>query len=77
LKVKKLSDEFGRFELQLKCSSCGHERHAYPKSLANLLGWDAPLGEIEKRMRSSKCNKRACKLRVLPQRLPRGARPKD
>ena len=75
LNVKKLSDEFGQYKLQLTCSDCGHERRAYPKSLANILGWDAELVKVEQKLRCSKCGKRACRLRVVEMRAPRGAKP--
>jgi hypothetical protein len=74
-KVIRLCDEFGQYLLMLKCQSCGHERSAYPSSLANFCGWDATLVNVEKRMRCSTCGKRACRLRAVPVQKPRGIPP--
>jgi hypothetical protein len=70
--IEKLSDEFGQYTLVLKCASCGHERITQPNTLGRLCGWDAKLVEVEKRMRCSKCSKKCCTLRAVPQRKPRG-----
>ena len=71
-KVEKLSDEFGQYELILKCAACGHERRILPRSLANVCGWDAKLEEVTRRLRCSKCGERRCTARALPPVLPRG-----
>jgi hypothetical protein len=39
--------------------SCAHERRAYPNLLAHICGWDAQLADLEKRLRRSKCEKKA------------------
>ena len=71
-KVDKLSDEFGQYELILKCEACGHERRTLPKSLANFCGWDARLEDVARRLRCSKCGERRCTARPLPPVAPRG-----
>ena len=70
--VEKLSDEFGQYTLVLKCTACGHERTAEPRTLAALCGWDATLEEVGKRMRCSKCGEKKCTLRAFPPQKPRG-----
>ena len=70
--VVKLSDEFGQYILVMTCSRCGHERTAQPLVLGRLLGWDAKLEDVAKRMRCSKCREKQCTLRAFPLRKPRG-----
>jgi hypothetical protein len=70
--VDKLSDEFGQYTLILKCTACGHERSAVPTTLGRLCGWDARLSDVARRMRCSKCGGKACTLRAVPPRKPRG-----
>jgi hypothetical protein len=74
-KVNRLSDEFGQYLLVLTCASCAHERQSYPKTLAHLCGWDAPLQQLEKRLRCSKCGKKSCRIRAVPMQRPRGQPP--
>jgi len=71
-KVEKLSDEFGQYDLYLKCEACGHERRVVPKSLANVCGWDAKLDDVTRRLRCSKCGERRCRARPMPPLPPRG-----
>jgi hypothetical protein len=59
-KVVKLSDAFGQYYMFLTCSACGHSRKATPHTFANLVGWDAQLDDVVKRLRCSKCGKRSC-----------------
>jgi hypothetical protein len=59
LRVEKLSDEFVQYTILLRCD-CGHERQAYPKTLATISGWDAKLEDVVRRMRCSKCGERKC-----------------
>src|SRR5579859_3021547 len=70
-RVEKLSDEFGQYDLILKCHACGHERNALPRTLAKICGWDASFEDLKKRLRCSKCGKRQCELRAFPQTPPR------
>lgn len=74
-KVNRLSDEFGQYCLYLKCAGCGHDRQSFPRTLANVCGWDATLDEIEKRLRCSKCGQRNCRIRAVPMVTPRGQPP--
>jgi hypothetical protein len=69
-KIEKLSDEFGQYDLILKCVACGHERRVVPKSLANVCGWDAKLADVTRRLRCSRCGD--CTARALPPVPPRG-----
>jgi hypothetical protein len=73
--VNRLSDEFRQHLLYLKCSACGHERQTYPRLIAHLYGWDATLRTVEKRLRCSKCGKKACHVRAAPIQKPRGMSP--
>jgi hypothetical protein len=73
--VTRLSDEFGQYVLILRCTDCGHERETYPNLLAHILGWDATLEAVEKRLRCSKCGKKCCHIRAMPSQKPRGVRP--
>jgi hypothetical protein len=72
LEIKLLRDEFGQYELQLKCESCLHERRASPHTLAKFCGWDAKLEDVVRRMRCSKCGERKCSARVTTLSPPRG-----
>ncbi len=73
--VNRLSDEFGQYQLYLKCSACAHERQPYPILLAHLCGWDATLQTVEKSLRCSKCGKKCCRIRAVPLQKPRGIPP--
>jgi hypothetical protein len=57
--IIKLSDNFGQYVLTLKCE-CGHVRNPQPRTLAAIAGWDAPLQDVVKRLRCSRCGKRRC-----------------
>jgi rRNA maturation protein Nop10 len=70
--VERLSDEFGQYTLALTCAACGYERQTTPKTLGRLCGWDARLDDVARRMRCSKCGKKACKARAIPPKKPRG-----
>jgi hypothetical protein len=72
LKITKLGDEFGQYELILKCGSCLRERHTTPHLLANICGWDAKLEDVARRMRCSVCGAKKCTARALPVTVPRG-----
>jgi hypothetical protein len=73
-RIEKLSDEFGQYELFLKCESCLHERRTSPHKLANICGWDAKLNDVVRRMRCSTCGKKKCTARVVPLSPGRGHR---
>jgi hypothetical protein len=72
LKVERLSDEFGQYELILKCESCLREWHTTPHMVANICGWDARLADVARRMRCSVCGKKKCAARAVPLTKPRG-----
>ena len=71
LKIDKLSDEFGQYQILLTCA-CGHTRRCYPKTLASFAGWDVKLADVVKRMRCTKCGKRTCTARATREIAPRG-----
>jgi hypothetical protein len=71
LKVDKLSDEFGHYDLFIKCA-CGHMRQTNPQTLAKFLGWDIKLADLAKRLRCSKCGKKNCTVIPIEVRAPRG-----
>jgi hypothetical protein len=72
LEIKLLRDEFGQYELYLKCESCLHERRTTPHMLAKLCGWDARLEDVVRRMRCSICGKKNCTARAVTLVTPRG-----
>jgi hypothetical protein len=57
-RIEKLLDEFGQYELILKCESSLRERRATPHMVANICGWDARLEDVARRMRCSICGKK-------------------
>jgi hypothetical protein len=67
-----LSDEFGQYELYLKCESCLHERRTTPHLLASFCGWDAKLTDVVRRLRCSICGQKKCAARTAPMSVPRG-----
>lgn len=71
--IEKLSDEFGQYKLVLTCE-CAHVRRASPHTLANLCGWDAPIAQVVKRLRCSKCGKKKCSATTVSLTKPRGLR---
>jgi hypothetical protein len=71
LNVTKLSDEFGQYLIVLLCA-CGHVRQAYPKTLAEVAGWNAKLEDVVRRMRCAKCGEKKCSAKALPLTTPRG-----
>jgi len=71
-RIEKLSDEFGQYSLVLTCGACRYERKADPHVLGRLCGWDARLEDVAKRLRCSKCGKKACSMRAIPTSKPRG-----
>ena len=72
LKIDKLSDEFGQYEILLTCIACGHTRRCYPHTLAAFAGWEAKLAYMVKRMRCTKCRERKCSARAMREVAPRG-----
>jgi hypothetical protein len=71
LKIERLSDEFGQYEILLTCT-CGHSRRCHPKTLALIAGWDAKLADVVRRLRCSKCGERKCSARATVLSPPRG-----
>jgi hypothetical protein len=50
-KIDKLRDEFGQYTLMLKCDGCLRERRTTPNMIAHIMGWDARLADVARRMR--------------------------
>jgi hypothetical protein len=71
LHIEKLSDEFGQYEIHLRCE-CGHSRRCHPHTLAAFAGWEAKLADVVKRMRCTKCSARKCTARTVRDTAPRG-----
>jgi hypothetical protein len=72
LKIDKLSDEFGQYEILLTCKACGHTRRCYPHTIAAFATWEARLADVVKRMRCTKCRERQCTARAMRETAPRG-----
>jgi hypothetical protein len=72
MRIEKLSDDFGQYELSLKCAACGHMRRASPHTLAHLCGWEAQISAVAKRLRCSKCGAKKCTAEAVPLMKPRG-----
>jgi hypothetical protein len=70
--VQKLSDEFGQYTLILKCESCLRERRTTPHMIAHIMGWNAKLTDVARRMRCSTCGAKKCTLRAVAVTVPRG-----
>lgn len=70
--VRKLSDEFGDYLLVLKCIKCQHERTTEPVALAKIVGWDATLESLGKRLRCAACNAKEVEFAVQRRPRPRG-----
>jgi hypothetical protein len=71
LHIKILSDEFGQYDIYLRCE-CGHIRRCFPKTLASIAGWSAKLDDVVKRLRCSKCHQKKCTARTVAMTMPRG-----
>jgi hypothetical protein len=74
LRIEKLSDEFGQYEILLTCR-CGHTRRVFPRTLAGIAGWDARMVDVVKRLRCAKCGERGCEAKAVPLVAPRGRGP--
>ena len=70
--IDKLSDHNGDFVICVTCRKCQHLREIAPRTLANILGWDATLKQACTRLRCSKCQARSFAVEVAFNRKPRG-----
>jgi len=70
--IDKLSDHAGSYVICVACGKCGHDREMDPRSLANILGWNATLKQACTRLRCSKCDSRTVKVEIAFDRKPRG-----
>jgi hypothetical protein len=64
-KVRTLRDYEGHFSLNVRCIGCAHERTIAAVTLAHFAGLDAPVREVAKRFRCSRCNGRDHDIRVV------------
>jgi hypothetical protein len=71
--IDKLADEFGQYLILVECP-CGHTRRCHPRTFAAMVGWDARLADVVRRLRCSKCNAKNCTARAVPLTTPRGYR---
>ncbi len=62
--INRLIDEFGAYSLSAVCRECGHTRNVDQGQLARIFGWLATQASTAARMRCSRCQKKACDLRV-------------
>ena len=72
VKIDKLSDEFGQYEILLTCKACGHTRRCLPHTLAAFATWDAKLGDVVRRIRCTQCDKKQCTAKTMRETAPRG-----
>jgi hypothetical protein len=72
--VDRLSDHSGSYVICVSCLQCKHEREMAPRTLANILGWDATLQQACARLRCSRCQSRKFRVEVAFNRKPRGWR---
>jgi len=72
--IDKLSDHAGAYVICVSCQKCAHQREMVPRTLANILGWDATLRQACTRLRCSKCQARHVKVEIAFHRKPRGWR---
>jgi hypothetical protein len=70
--IVKLSDHSGAYVICLTCCQCQHQREMEPRSLANILGWNATLKQACRRLRCSKCQGRKVEVQIAFHRKPRG-----
>ena len=72
--IDKLSDHSGSYVICVTCLKCKHARDMVPRTLANILGWDATLKQACTRLRCSHCQSRKVRVEVAFNRKPRGWR---
>lgn len=70
--IDKLSDHAGSYLVCVRCRQCRHERELEPRSLAEILGWDATLSQACTRLRCSRCRARDFKVEIAFLSKPRG-----
>jgi hypothetical protein len=69
--IKRLDDCFGDFLIRVVCE-CGACREIQPQALARLVGWKMTLRELARRMRCSRCGKKAAQVIAVARPRPRG-----
>ena len=70
--IDKLSDHSGSYVICITCRKCQHVREIDPRTLANILGWNATLKQACTRLRCSKCEARSFEVEIAFDRKPRG-----
>jgi hypothetical protein len=72
--IDRLSDHSGSYVICVTCLKCKHQREMVPRTLANILGWEATLEQARARLRCSRCQARKCQVEIAFNRKPRGWR---
>jgi len=49
----------------IRCLDCGHGAVMHPAALAQIVGYDCSLVQLEKRLRCSKCARKRVRLRAV------------
>ena len=70
--ITKLSDDFGQYDLRIKCRKCNHARLIEPHALAKIVGWESSLEKAATRFRCSTCGAKDVELTATTLTRPRG-----
>jgi len=65
--IQKLSDEFGFYQLSIRCRPCGHTTVASPHTLARRFGWQCSLLTLQKHLVCAQCGQRAAEITAIPE----------
>jgi Zn finger protein HypA/HybF involved in hydrogenase expression len=69
--IRKLSDQFGDYVIDVRCRKCAHQREVNPHVLARIFGWNADFKKVAARFRCSKCHGRDIDVQIGFTRRPR------
>jgi Zn finger protein HypA/HybF involved in hydrogenase expression len=69
--IRKLSDHFGDYVIDVRCRKCAHQREVTPHVLARIFGWNADFRKVTARFRCSKCHGRNVDVQIGFKRKPR------
>ncbi len=69
--IRKLSDYFGDYVIDVSCRKCAHHREVIPHVLARIFGWNADFSKVTAHFRCSKCHGRDVDVRIAFKRKPR------
>jgi hypothetical protein len=70
--IQKLDDAFGLFLVHITCRRCRAVRVVKPQFLADIVGWQMSLKDLEGRMLCSKCQAKDAEVVAVPEPRPRG-----